>query len=122
MSVDENDFFRRVTIQICSSLDIEIAMWRCIQFLKDFMPADEMYLHLYESGLGAFRTIAGATAAEGRKMDGITPLPKDVRPGLGKDLRSMYIINQPESDPGFQFMLQYYGRPDTSALIRLLEV
>jgi transcriptional regulator with GAF, ATPase, and Fis domain len=122
MSVDENDFFRRATIQICSSLDIEIAMWRCIQFLKDFMPADEMYLHLYESGLGAFRTIAGATAAEGRKMDRITPLPKDVRPGLGKDLRSMYIINQPESDPGFQFMLQYYGRPDTSALIRLLEV
>jgi transcriptional regulator with GAF, ATPase, and Fis domain len=122
MSVDENDFFRRATIQICSSLDIEIAMWRCIQFLKEFMPADEMYLHLYESGLGAFRTIAGATAKEGRKMDRITPLPKDVRLGLGKDLRSMYIINQPELEPGLQFMLQYYGRPDTSALIRLLEV
>jgi transcriptional regulator with GAF, ATPase, and Fis domain len=121
MSVDENDFFRRATIQICSSLDIEIAMWHCIQFLKEFMPADEMYLHLYESGLGAFRTIAGATAAEGRKMDRITPLPKDVRPGLGKDLRSVYIINQPESDPGFQFMLQYYERSDTSGLIRLLE-
>jgi formate hydrogenlyase transcriptional activator len=122
MSVDENDFFRRGTIQICSSLDIEIAMWRCIRFLKDFMPADEMYLHLYESGLGAFRTIAGATATEGRKMDRITPLPKDVRLGLGRNLQSMYIINQPELEPGLQFMLQYYGRPDTSALIRLLEV
>lgn len=122
MSVDENDFFRRATIQICSSLDIEIAMWRCIRFLKDFMPGDEMYLHLYESGLGAFRTIAGATATEGRKMDRITPLPKDVRLGLGRDLQSMYIINQPELEPGLQFMLQYYGRPDTSALIRLLEV
>ena len=122
MSIDVNDFFRRVTIRICSSLDIEIAMWRCMQFLKDFIPSDEMYLHLYESGLGSMRTIAGATASGGRKMDRITPLPKEARTGLEKNLRSMYIINQPELEPGFQFMLQYYGRPDTSALIRLLEV
>ena len=122
MSIDENDFFRRVTLRICSSLDIEIAMWRCMQFLKEFIPSDEMYLHLYESGLGAMRTIAGATASGGRKMDRITPLPKEARAGLQKDLRSLYIINQPELEPGFQFMLQYYGRPDTSALVRLLEV
>ena len=121
MSVDENDFFRRATIQIYSSLDIEIAMWRCIQFLKEFMPADEMYLHLYESGLGAFRTIAGATAAEGRKMDRITPLPQEVRARIA-EFSGMGVINQPELEPGFQFMLQYYRRPDTSGLIRLLEV
>ena len=121
MGVDENDFFRRVTIQICSSLDIEVAMWRCIQFLKEFMPADEMYLHLYESGLGAFRTIAGATATEGRRMDQITPLPQEVRTRVAK-FTGMGVINQPELEPSFQFMLQFYGRPDTSALIRLLEV
>jgi transcriptional regulator with GAF, ATPase, and Fis domain len=34
----------------------------------------------------------------------------------------MYIVNQPELEPGFQYMLQYYGRPDTSALARLIEV
>jgi transcriptional regulator with GAF, ATPase, and Fis domain len=121
MTIDENDFFRKATMQICSSLDIEIAMWRCIQFLKDFMPADEMYLHLYESGLGAMRTIAGATASEGRKMDRITPLPHEVRARV-TEFTGMSVINQPELEPGFQFMLQYYGRPDTSALVRLLEV
>lgn len=121
MSINENDFFRRATMQICSSLDIEVAMWRCIRFLKDFMPADEMYLHLYESGLGAFRTIAGATASEGRKMDRITPLPQEVRARVTQ-FTGMGIINRPELEPSFQFMLQYYGRPDTSALVRLLEV
>ena len=121
MSVDENEFFRRVTMQICSSLDIEIAMWRCMQFLKDFFPADEMYIHLYESGLGAFRTIAGATASEGRKMDRITPLPKEVRTRV-TEFTGISVVNQPESEPGFQFMLQYYGRADTSALMQLLEV
>ena len=71
MSIDENDFFRNATMRICSSLDIEVAMWRAMQYLKDFIPADEMYLHLYEPGLGAMHTIAGATASEGRKMDRI---------------------------------------------------
>ena len=122
MSIDENDFFRKATMQICSSLDFEIAMWRCMQFLKDFIPADEMYLHLYDRGLRAFRTIAGATASEGKKMDSITPLPKEFETAMGKHVQSMYILNRPELEPGLQFMLQYYGRPDTSALIRLLEV
>ena len=69
---------------------------------------------------GAMRTIAGATASEGRKMDRITPLPKEVRTRVGKRPSEHDVINQPELEPGFQFMLQYYGRPDTSALIRLL--
>jgi formate hydrogenlyase transcriptional activator len=121
MGIDENDFFRRATIQICSSLDIETAMWRAMQVLKDLIPGEEMYLHLYEAGLGAMRTIAGATASEGRRMDRITPLPQAVRERVG-GFSGMIVINQPESEPGLQFMLGYYGRPDTSALVQLLEV
>ena len=121
MSIDENDFFRNATMRICSSLDIEVAMWRAMQYLKDFIPADEMYLHLYEPGLGAMHTIAGATASEGRKMDRITPLPQEVR-SRAAEFTGMSVINQPELEPGFQFMLGYYGRPETSALIQLLEV
>jgi len=121
MKVDENDFFRGATVRICSSLDLEISMWRCLQFLKDFIPADEMYLHLYESGLGAMRTIAGATVSGGRKMDRITPLPQNVRSRI-MEFPKMAIVNRPELEPGLQFMLQHYGRPETSALIRLLEV
>jgi transcriptional regulator with GAF, ATPase, and Fis domain len=121
MNIDENDFFRSATMTICSSLDIEIAMWHTMQFLKDFIPADEMYLHLYESGLGAMRTIAGATAYEGRKMDRITPLPPEVRARVS-EFTGMSVINQPELEPGFQFMLGYYGRSATSALLQVLDV
>jgi transcriptional regulator with GAF, ATPase, and Fis domain len=32
------------------------------------------------------------------------------------------VFNHPELEAGFQFMLGYYGRPDTSALVQLLEV
>ncbi len=121
MNIDENDFFRGATMRICSSLDLEIAMQRAMRFLKDFIPADEMYLHLYEKGLGAMRTIAGATVSEGRKMDRITPLPQEVRAKV-EEFAGLSVINQPELEAGFQFMLGYYGRPDTSALVQLLEV
>jgi transcriptional regulator with GAF, ATPase, and Fis domain len=121
MTIDENDFFRSATMRICSSLDLEIAMCRAMQFLKGFIPADEMYLHLYDKGLGAMRTIAGATAFEGRKMDRITPLPQEVRARV-EEFTGVSVINQPELEAGLQFMLGYYGRPDTSALVQLLEV
>jgi len=119
--VNENEFFRGATIGICSSLDLEVAMWRCLQFLRSYMPADEMYLHLYESGLGAMRTIAGAADPGGRKMDRITPLPPEIRDRV-EVFSGARILNHPEAEPGLQFMLKIYGRPDTSALIMLLEV
>jgi formate hydrogenlyase transcriptional activator len=122
MVVDKKDFFRGVTLRICSSLDLEVAMWRCMQFLRDFIPGDEMYLHLYDKGLEAMHTIAGATVFEGRKMDSITPFPKAARPRVDNDMPSIFTINRPESEPGFEFMLGYYDRPDTSALIRLIEI
>ena len=102
-------------------MDLEIAMWRAMQFLKEFIPAEEMYLHLYDKGLGAMRTIAGANLSEGRKMDRITPLPQEVRARV-EEFTGTSVINQPELEAGFQFMLGYYGRPDTSALVQLLEV
>jgi formate hydrogenlyase transcriptional activator len=120
--VDENDFFRQATMRICSSLEIETAMQRCMEFLQDFIPADEMYIHLYEVGLGALRTIAGATASEAMKLDRITPLPPEVRASLQRQIPRMSVVNEPELEPIFQSMLRYYGRPDTSGMFRLLEV
>ena len=122
MGVNENVFFRDATKLICSSLEIEIAMQRAVGFLKDFMPAHEMYLHLYDAGLGAIRTIAMATPFEGKKMDRITALPPEMRQRLERELPRILTLNRPEADPVFQFMIKYYGRPDTSALSCMLEV
>ena len=122
MQVDENDFFRKATLRICSSLDIEIAMWRSIQFLREFIPVDMMFLHLYERDLGAMRTIAMATASEGRKVDQITPLPKEARFALENNYRNVQIVNQPELEPVTRAMVQHLGKPDASVVILLLEV
>jgi len=122
MSVDENEFFRRATMQICSSLDIETAMWRSIQFLKDFIPVDMMFLHLYERGLGVMRTIAMATASQGRRLDHLTPLSKEVRTRVEEKHPHVMILNQPELEPLTKTMIQSLGKPDCSILLLHLDV
>ena len=122
MGVDENDFFRGATMRICSSLDIESAMLRSIRFLKDFIPVDMMFLHLYEPNLGAMRTIAVATPSVGRKLDHITSLPKEVRIKVEEKHPHVMILNQPELEPLTKTMIQSLGKTDCSILLLHLDV
>jgi formate hydrogenlyase transcriptional activator len=122
MRIDENDFFRRATMQICSTLEIETAMWRSIQFLKDFIPVDMMFLHLYERDLGAMRTIAMATPSQGKKIDHLTPLPKEVRTRVEEKHPHVMILNQPELEPLGKTMFQQLGKSDSSGMVLHLDV
>jgi formate hydrogenlyase transcriptional activator len=122
MGFDENDFFRRATMQILSSLDIEVAMWRSIQFLSEFIPVEMMFLHLYERDLGAMRTIAMATPSQGRKLDHLTPLPKEVRTRVEERHPHVMIVNRPDLEPLGKTMFQQLGKPDSSGLILHLDV
>lgn len=122
MRVDENDFFRKATMRICSSLEIETAMQRFLEYLKDFIPVYGIFLHLYERDLGAMRTIAMATPSMGKKLDQVTPLPQEARKSLENKFPTLSIINQPELDPVSRTMLHHLGKPDSSVLILLLEV
>ncbi len=122
MKIDENDFFRKATMQICSSLEIETAMQRCVRFLKDYIPVDMMFLHLYEWDLGAMRTIAMATSSQAKRLDRITPFPKDVRSKAEEKHPQVHIYNHPESEPVGKSMLQDLGNPDVCALVLHLDI
>ena len=122
MSVDENDFFRRATMQICSSLDIDVALWRSLQFLREFVPVDMMFLHLYERDLGAMRTIAMATASQGKKLDHLTPLPKEVRARVEEKHPHLMVLNRPEFEPLGKAMLEQLGKPNASSMVLHLDV
>ncbi len=122
MNVDDNDFFRRATMLICSSLDIDVAMWRSLQFLREFIPVDMMFLHLYERDLGAMRTIAMATVSHGRKLDHLTPLPKEVRAKVEEKHPHLMILNQPQWEPLGKAMLEQLGKPNASSMVLHLDV
>jgi len=132
MVVDEKDFFREATLIICGNLEIEKAMSSCVRYLQSFMPADTMYLDLYERDIGAIRIIAKATAREGMKLDLLAPLPKDAKaviheaeaaiaaPNGKRHLHDIWLINRPESVPTSRTMQKFKGLPESSSIVMLL--
>ena len=58
VNMDENEFFRNSTIRICSSLDIETALGRCYEYIKDFIPLLGMNLHILDTALNVLHFVA----------------------------------------------------------------
>lgn len=99
--MDENLFFKQATLLLCSSLDVEIALSRCFQFIREHLPADAMYLNIYEPSISGIRYIAMADAQGGRKIEKSIKLPADLIQAIesGQRLKDYLIINSPEDDP-----------------------
>lgn len=121
--MDENIFFKRATLLICSSLDIEIALWRCREFMAGYLPADEIYLNIYEPSLGGLRYIARADRHGGVKLEKTIKLPGDVIHSIenGQRLKDYLLIKEPESDPVGRIICREFGFADTSLVaLRLI--
>lgn len=78
MAVSRDEFFREVTLKVCSSLDIKIAVKRAFDYLQEHFPLDEVFLDILDSQLGAIRRIAHFAKGEGETAEEIVPLPERV--------------------------------------------
>jgi transcriptional regulator with GAF, ATPase, and Fis domain len=99
--MDENLFFKKATLLLCSSLDVEVALWRCFQFVRQHLPADAMYLNIYEPGISGIRYIAMADEEGGRKIARSIKLPAGLIHEIesGQRLKDYLVINSPADDP-----------------------
>ncbi len=122
--VDENEFFRQATLCICGDLEIEQAMSALLCYLSQVMPADRMFLQLFDQGLGAMHTIAHATPEESRKVDLLTPLSSEVRATIeraqGAPSRDVIIFEKPEDNPISREMLHFHKVTATSLMVMML--
>jgi len=77
--IDEKDFFQEVTLRICGSLEIEKALWDCLMYIRNYIPADIMLIVVYDPGMGAMEIIAKADV-DGRELTVMnTTVPADTR-------------------------------------------
>ena len=91
----------QATLLICSSLDVEVSLSRCFQFIRDYLPADAIYLNIYEPSISGIRYIAMADDSGGRKIEKSIKLPADLIDAIesGRRLKDYLIINRPQQDP-----------------------
>lgn len=114
--MDENLFFKKATLLICSSLDVEVALWRCFQFIRDVLPADAMFLNIYEPSTSSIRYIAMANNEGGRKIEKSIRLPAGLTEAIesGRRLKDYLIVNDPESDAMGRIITPQLGITDHS--------
>ncbi len=124
--MDKNEFFREATLRICGNLEIEEAMVSSLNFLRQEMPVDRMFLQFFEDGLNAMRTVAIATPKKGMSVDLLTPLSSEARQEMRR-YEKEYRQQEPgfvwlfQDDPHRQMMtqeiIQFHGTKVTSVLI-----
>jgi formate hydrogenlyase transcriptional activator len=119
----ENDFFKTATLRICGTLEIEVALWHCLIYLRDVMPADTITIHLSERGLGALRTIARADISGGDTLDDLIPFPPEVKAALRDvQMKDITIISDTSANPLARCVHEYYGDPVCSTLVMPLVI
>ena len=99
--MDKNEFFREATLRICGNLEIEEAMASSLNFLRQEMPVDRMFLQFFEDGLNAMRTVAIATPKKGMTVDLLVSLSSEAR----KEMRR-YEKEYRQQEPGFVWLFQ----------------
>ncbi|MFA5182959.1 MAG: sigma 54-interacting transcriptional regulator [Syntrophales bacterium] len=121
--MDENEFFRQMTMRICSSLDMETALRRSLDYLVDVLPVERIFLHLYEKKVGSIQTIAEVTIAGSRILDKVTPLTREGRASLERPgVPNVRIVNRPDHDPVMKTLAVALGIPASSSLLMRLVI
>ncbi len=54
-SIRDLEFFQQATLRICGSLEIEIVLERCLEYLKQYMPLDGIFMSFIDPGSTAIR-------------------------------------------------------------------
>ena len=78
MGVDEREFFREATLRICGSLDVEKFLYESFMYIRDFIPAERVYLTHHDRDSGKHVALAEASAEGGSCINIVVPLPPNI--------------------------------------------
>jgi transcriptional regulator with GAF, ATPase, and Fis domain len=116
--IDESQFFREATLRICGSLDIEKALYACLLYIQNHIPAGQMCFHVYHRDIGVVETVARATMEKGEILAIKAPLNAKARKQINRD-RSirLRLVNRLGDDVVTQPVAQHLNALDQSAVV-----
>jgi transcriptional regulator with GAF, ATPase, and Fis domain len=122
--VRRNEFFREATLRLFSYLEIHEGLRECLQYIRKFMPADEVYLERLEQECLAYRIVARATPEMGVALDILAPLSEEAIRGVIKyrkmceanQLPSVIMVNNPSEEPITRTIQKYLNVKPHSVL------
>lgn len=114
MIVDENLFFREATLRLCSSLDIEVALKRCHEYVRAFIPADRISLDIMDLEENTLRFVAHVGHDLPENYERFVHLPEKGRRERAAALKSkdIRIITQPDPNLLPKVLLERLGHKE----------
>jgi transcriptional regulator with GAF, ATPase, and Fis domain len=115
--VSRDEFFREVTVRICSSLEITPALRSAFGYLKEFFPLDMLSLGIRDASLAAIRRVAHVTTDSTEPHDEIIPVPEQLWTALqGWKIRSPVMVDSAQ-DGLVRALATYLKLDDNSGII-----
>jgi len=75
MRVDENEFFREATLSICGSLDVETFLYKSFMYIRQFIPADTVFLTHFNPQKGEHIALARSSTEGGSLLNVSVSMP-----------------------------------------------
>ncbi len=123
--IDENEFFRKVTLKICGHLEIEKGLRACVEYLSEHMPADRLYLvDRHDHGSGEMRPLARANTLKCERIDMLPHLSAEAKAAMAQRRRAfragklpeVFVHNKPQEDVITRCFLDASGEPSSSVM------
>lgn len=118
-----SDFFQQAALRLLGGKPIEKAWQDCLVYLRDFIPADYIGLHLLDLGLGVVETVVDANPEKSEPISKKTTLSPEARAFLegeigGEAKEPIYMILNDVSQHEFAMQVGIdLGTPDEPAII-----
>ncbi|QEM67489.1 sigma-54-dependent Fis family transcriptional regulator [Geobacter sp. FeAm09] len=75
--INKDEFFREVTIRICSSLEITTALGSAFDYLREIIPLDTINLSIRDETVPAIRILARIGEEDGNYPDNVIPVSQE---------------------------------------------
>jgi transcriptional regulator with GAF, ATPase, and Fis domain len=115
--VDRNEFFKQVTVRICSSLEIKTALERAYRYIKEHIPLDGISLTIQDPDLAALRRVVKIEGKKLEPLDDILPLPAELWEQVQSwNIRTPAIMN-PHHDAVIRQLIPYIQLGEDSGIL-----
>ncbi len=114
-------FFRHAALAICSSLDSEIALHRCFEFLSHHIPLDLIQMNYYDPQTRRINYLAEAYTRGGRRLGISMEMPQNAIRILDNEVEEVFITNSQGIREIDDMKRKVFNFQDVSILTLLLQ-
>ncbi len=118
MTFNDAGFFQQATKKICSSLDLNEVLTRCLDFFQEYMPLESIALNVFDPQKQSIINVATVGPSDFKSSQPAIPLPPEVCQFIEEDRWQdvIEIINHPEQHHLARFVWEAMGKKEVSFL------